>query len=191
MTLKMSLVLITLALSCLPQLAKAQGNLVVNGGFDTNADGWVISSGGIYESIKGNPGGFFALYSTSSSLTPTISQTINGLVSGSSYLIFGDYIVFKGQAGSTPGFGVAMDGTFLFEGINSNSLNWSNFSFFYTATSSSALLSLSSQINGTGVSYGIDNISMQIVPEPNSLCLIGVGGIISVMFLRNRRKVWL
>ena len=50
MTLKTYIVLTALALSCFPQLITAQGNLVVNGGFDTNADGWTavnISQGDI------------------------------------------------------------------------------------------------------------------------------------------------
>ena len=67
--------------------------------------------------------------------------------------------------------------------------NWHSFSFDYTATSTSALLSLEAQINGTDDSYEIDNISMEAVPEPNSLCLVGVGGIISAMFFKNRRKI--
>jgi hypothetical protein len=32
------------------------------------------------------------------------------------------------------------------------------------------------------------NISMEAVPEPNSLCLIEVGGIMSAMFFKNRGK---
>jgi hypothetical protein len=48
---------------------------------------------------------------------------------------------------------------------------------------------LSAQINGTDDSYFIDNISMEAVPEPNSLCLVGVGGIMSTMFFKNRRKI--
>jgi hypothetical protein len=139
----------------IPQLATAQGNLVFNGSFDTDASGWVVSPGssGGYLSTLGNPAGCFLLYSSSSSNYPTISQTINGLVSGSSYLISGDYILSKGQAGITPSFGVAIDDTFLFEGLNPSGLNWSHFSFDYIATSPSAVLSLSAQINGTDVSY--------------------------------------
>jgi hypothetical protein len=190
MTLNISVVLTTLALSCLPQLANAQGNLVFNGSFDTDASGWIVSPGSssVYLSTLGNPAGCFLLYSSSSSNYPMISQTINGLVYGSSYLISGDYILSKGQAGNTPSFGVAIDDIFLFEGVNPSGLNWSHFSFDYIATSPSVVLSLSAQINGTDVSYGIDNISMEAVPEPNSLWLIGIGGIASATFLINRRK---
>ena len=119
-----------------------------------------------------------------------ISQIINDLVSGSSYLISGNYSLEAGQAGGTPSFGVAIDGTFLFEVAASPNGGWQSFSFLYVATSSSSELSLVAQINGrTDVAYRIDNISMEAVPEPNSLCLVGVGGIMSTMFFKNRRKI--
>jgi hypothetical protein len=83
---------------------------------------------------------------------------------------------------------VAIDGAFLFELAASPNGSWQSFSFSYTAASSDVLLSLSSQINGTGVEYAIDNISMEAVPEPNSLWLIGIGGIAGATLLINRKK---
>jgi hypothetical protein len=167
----------TLILSYLPQSATAQGNLVVNGGFDTDASGWMTTNefGFGYVSTKGNPGGYFWLYTNSPSLTPTISQTINGLISGSNYIVSGDYEKITGSS-TSPSFGVALNGVFLFETTAPADFNWHSFSFDYTATSTSALLSLSSQLNGTGVSYGIDNIAMSAVPEPSTSWLILLGG---------------
>ena len=66
---------------------------------------------------------------------------------------------------------MALDGVFLFETAALADFNWHSFSFDYTATSTSAFLSLEAQINGTDYAYFIDNISIEAVPEPNSLWL--------------------
>ena len=193
MILKTSMVLTILALSCFSQSATAQGNLVFNGGFDTDTSGWAItnanvSAGGGYLSSFGNPPGSVLLYNPSSPHIPTASQVINSLTPGDLYIVSGDYQKAGGKDITDNSFGVALDGVFLFETTAPVDYNWYSFNFEYTATSTSALLSLEAQINGTDYAYFIDNISMQAVPEPSSLCLIGVGGIISAMFLRNRNK---
>jgi hypothetical protein len=187
-----SIVLAAFALSLPPQLATAQGNLVVNGGFDTDASGWIatyIGANGGYQPSKGDPGGFFFLDNTPSPSTyPTISQTINGLIPTDSYVVSGNYAYSDnyGSGSSTdPSFGVAINGIFLFEATIPTNADWQNFSFLYTATSASAVLSLSSQVNGTTISYLIDNISMYAVPEPGILSLLGLGGL---AFLWHRRK---
>jgi hypothetical protein len=171
----------------------AQGSLVFNGGFDTNASGWTLqnlSLGGGYEATKGNPPGDVALDATPSPpLEPTASQLIAGLIPGSTYLVSGDYrnIANRGGGSATdPSFGVAVDGVFFFQGFpQTNNSNWRTFSFFYDATSTSATLSLSAQINGTGVSYAVDNVGM-FVPEPGAVSLGLVAGIGAVMFSRKR-----
>jgi hypothetical protein len=190
MTLKISIVLTALALSCLPQLATAQGNLVVNGGFDTDASGWIITnidSGSGYRSLAGNPPGCVLLYNLSHQNNPTASQEINGLTPGALYIVSGDY---QGGGKDTVdnSFVVALDGVYLFEtSAPENYLNWYSFSFDYNATSTSALLSLSTLI-GTGDGYYIDNIAMYAVPEPSSFWLISISGIVSATFLSNHRN---
>ena len=196
MTFKISIVLATLAVFCLPQSVAAQGNLVINGGFDTDTSGWILTNinfpeGGGYQFTFGDPPGSVFLYNPlfgSRAPVPMASQTINGLTPGNLYIVSGNYLG-GGKDITDNSFGVALDGVFLFESAAPADLNWHSFSFDYTATSTSALLSLEAQINGTNDSYEIDNISMEAVPEPNSLCLVGVGGIISAMFFKNRRKI--
>ncbi len=186
------IVLISLVRWCFDQSVMAQGNLVINGGFDTDASGWTTTNeykfG--YVSTKGNPGGYFFLYTNSSSLTPMISQTINGLIPGSNYIVSGDYeYIIGGIIGGSrfPSFGVALNSVFLFETAAPTDLDWHSFSFDYTATSTSVLLSLSSQLNGTGVSYGIDNIAMYIVPEPSTIFLISLGSGV-LIYVRTRKR---
>jgi hypothetical protein len=190
MTLKISVVLTALALLCRQQSATAQGSFVVNGGFDTDASSWTLTNGAYFTGAGGNPGGGIVL-NPPSSTAPTISQTINGLTPGTFYTVSGDYmgdLVGKNII-TTNSLGVALDGVFLFETVAPTNFNWYSFNFEYLATSTSALLSLSSQLNGTGASYLIDNISMYAVPEPDSLCLIGIGGVVGALFtIRHRSR---
>jgi hypothetical protein len=172
MTLKTGIVLITSALICLPQLATAQGNLVENGGFDTSADNWTLTGTISYYNVKnGNPPGEVVFWG----LGGAASQTINGLTPGFVYTVSGDYLnIGLGGTSTNYSFGVSIDGIFLFETAAPADFSWYSFNFEYTATSSSALLSLS-QIDANP--YAIDNISMEGVPEPSVFGLLVLGGI--------------
>ncbi len=176
------------------QLSSGQGNLVFNGGFDTSAAGWAITNvslGGGYESTKGNPPGDVVLDATPSSSTdPTISQTINGLTVGAIYVVSGDYRYITDRGGAQTGFsfGVAINSVFLFEATQQTTNPWENFSFLYPANSSSAVLSLAAQRNGTGFTFAIDNIAFQAIPEPSSLALLSCGGLMLATRLLRVRK---
>lgn len=172
--------------------APAQGNLVFNGGFNTNAAGWTLSNGASWP-WGVNPSYAVGLDNISPSpfTDPTASQTINGLIPGTTYIVSGDYLMGKDRGGGSPtdpSFGVAIDGTFLFQAVAPGNVNWPQFSFNYTASASSALLSLSSQINGTGVSYIIDNIAVQVIPEPHPAPMLLLGLMIIGVFSRCRFK---
>jgi hypothetical protein len=170
-------------------LSHAQGNLVFNGGFDGNADGWTLENQALYLS-----GGSVRLGSLSPSpLTdPIASQTINSLTPSATYLVAGEYRFAKNQGGADPtnySFGVAIGGNFLFKSVVPlPSGDWHSFDFFYSASSSSVVLSLSGEMNGTGISYFIDNISMHEVPEPSAFLLFLFGGS-TVVWLRRKRAM--
>ena len=170
-----------------------QGTLVFNGGFDASAAGWILTNGaGWAGPDKGNPGGFVDLDSLAPSAAddPTASQLINGLIPGQPYLISGDYQ--KKIARTTvpgPSFGVALGNVFLFEASDPGDFLWHSFSFPYMPASTSTLLSLSAQINGTGVSYSIDNIAMYGVPEPSVLVLSGLGSLSLAAHLFHRARL--
>ena len=180
---KTAIVLTAVVLSCFSQSANAQGNLVVNGGFDTNAVGWTLTGAAFANAKDGN------LLPDVMLAGGTASQTINSLNPGILYTVSGDYAC-DGTDHTTISFEVLLDGVAFFETAVPANLNWYSFNFEYTATSSSAVLSLSQTYQAylSVDSYAIDSISMIAVPEPSSLCLLGTGGIISAMFFRNRRK---
>jgi hypothetical protein len=165
MTLKTTLVAAGSALSLLPQLATAQGNLVVNGTFTGNVYGWALANGSIYQSVLGNPGGCVLLDNVPPSAVtdPTASQTVTGLIPGVAYAVSGQYFQGKDRGGGSPtdpSFGVAINGQFFFEAVAPGNASWQNFAFLYTASSPSIVLSLSSQINGSGVAYYIASSGM-------------------------------
>ncbi len=179
MILKSCIGLAAWALLAMARLATAQDNLVVNGDFGSNAVGWTITDtlfGFGYSPVVGNPGGGVLLDNIipSPSSDPTASQTITSLTPGIVYLVSGDYQPGKLRGSGLPtgpSFGVAINGDFLFTVAAPRDFVWRHFSFFHTASSPTAVLSLSSQINETGLSYAIDNIAMQAVPEPSSVRL--------------------
>jgi len=177
----------------LPRLGMGQGNLVVNGGFDADAVGWTLTNGAFYGSEKDAPNGLVYLGSQNPSPTtpnPTSSQLINSLIPGQTYNVSGDFQKIIDWSGGTItglSFGVAIDGIFLFEATPAD-FHWHNFNFSYTATSSNTVLSLASQINGTLVSYGIDNIALYAVPEPSAELLFGFGLILLLGFGRWKTK---
>lgn len=182
--LKSLIVLTALAALCVAQGLHAQGSLIFNGGFDAGVSGWTLTNGTLPAwggPDKGNPGGWAGLDSLSPEMAadPTISQFVTGLVQGQTYSVSGDYrkeIDRSGGMITGLSFGVAFDGVLLFEATAPTDFSWHHFNFSYTAVSPAARLSLSSQRNGTEVSYGIDNIVMWVVPEPSSFGLLGLGG---------------
>ena len=127
-------ILTILILSCLIQSVAAQGNLVVNGGFDTDASGWTLTNVGLgYMATGGNPSGCVFLENESSLYTPTASQEINSLTPGTFYIVSGDYRS-DGKGIANNSFGVALDGVYLFEANSPPTYNWYSFSFEYMAT---------------------------------------------------------
>ena len=184
-----------ISLGCLVVLfltgaARGQGNLVVNGGFDTDAASWnVIDVPYIgYVGGFGNPSGSFCLRDSLNLTTvPTVSQQIDGLTPGMSYTVSGQFRS-GGKGFAADSFGVAIDGTYLFLASSPADYEWYGYSFPYVASSTSVLLSISAQLNGTGYAYYIDNVAMYPVPEPGVLSLCGVGSLLLWRRIRGRTK---
>ncbi|HEX3719067.1 MAG TPA: hypothetical protein VH595_13955 [Verrucomicrobiae bacterium] len=182
-----------LLLSGLPA-SFAQGNLVINGDFDTSAIGWtLVGAGTSWEASKGDPAGdvIVTALAGSPATVPSASQTIDGLVPGDTYAVTGDFENVRDWGGGSPtadSFGVAINGVYMFEAAQEQPGMWNPFDFSFTASSTSETLSLAAEINGTGVDYEIDNVGVQAVPEESSLWLAVIGGISTIAYVRIKHR---
>ncbi|MEI9962525.1 MAG: PEP-CTERM sorting domain-containing protein [Limisphaerales bacterium] len=179
---KIYIILIMIIFASFSQSIFAQGNLVLNGEFNIISngvpDGWILNGNSYYDSKYGNPTPCLQLYGVA-----TANQTMNGLISGITYIVSGDY-----QAGQIAGynFNIDIDGFIMFEAIASTNLDWQSFNFFYTATSSSAVLEISLSETSDNL-FHVDNIAMYAVPEPSAASLIFLGGGIFFYVRRNKK----
>ena len=132
--------------------------------------GWT-SSGGIgfgysgWQASGGNPGGTFLLNNVGDPATdPTVSQTICCLVPGQCYTIRGQRKVQAWYGQTAPSFAVLVDGApilTLSVPTNPADNNWHDFSVSFTATNTCQTIGFAAEINGTDVSYWIDNIRLE------------------------------
>jgi hypothetical protein len=172
--------------------ATAQGTFVINGTFDARTfdagtTGWTFSGSGKggWEVSAGNPGGCIVISGRPISGIPspeTVSQTIYGLTPGVSYTVSGDYEALVDIAGDE--LAVTIDGTSKY--FAGSRFDWRSFSFTFTADTDSTVLSLSSGNSVIDNDYRIDNIAITVVPEPSPQCLVGLGGIAGLLFLRRK-----
>jgi PEP-CTERM motif len=173
-------IMIIIALIFLPRLLEAQGNLIFNGSFNTNADGWTLSGLAYFNVKNGNPSPDVVLENG------TLNQTISSLDSGMVYAISGDYQGTPAGSSINYSISVTLNGVAVFYAPVPTDLNWAHFEFQYTATSSSAIISIS-QINQPDVGYSVDNVAMYAVPEPSTLSFLFLGSGI-LFYVRPRNK---
>lgn len=118
-----------------------------------------------------------------------IEQTMTGLTVGTSYSVEG-YYAWLHRAGSEHGhFKVSVSGIgdILPSTLVSNDTQWTLFSAPFTATATSQTLRISSLGLNGGQQTGLDNISVNPVPEP-VLGGLALAGLLAVLG-RGRRRV--
>ena len=170
--------------------------VVVNGGFDTSLNGWILGGGCTNPAFRGDGNGTGAVNLNScgeSWADPSVAQTIGGLVVGHSYALTWDQKLddnWGGSGGHGASFGVflgADGGTPLF--TNEYLVKtWKSMSTTFVATSTSQLITFAAELdprtagvaNVNDVSYALDNVALSdlsaaAVPEPASVTLIGLG----------------
>jgi hypothetical protein len=138
-----------------------------NGQFNTASPltSWTSGNGTMGFTTGGNPGGFALLNSTGAVGTdPFVQQTLFELVPGATYILRGDFRKPAAGNGAFPGqvaFAIDLDGVEIATKPLPNPVTaWTPFSVVFTATSTSHVIRLRGEINGTDGDIAVDNIRM-------------------------------
>lgn len=167
------------------------GNLIVNGGFEGTvvADGswvnvatmpgwtWLGGPGTGFE-IRNNVAGaaqegrnFIELDTNGNTL---VGQYLDDLGAGASYELSFWYAPREFQAASTNGIQVFWNGTLLdatLSGLGGSGNDWTQHQYRVTAQAGRNLLSFASVGTSDSLGGGLDNVSLNHVPEPGTLAL--------------------
>jgi hypothetical protein len=116
--------------------------------------------------------------------TDALSQVITGLMPGQQYLLELDY---NARAGTGSGRFVAdLGGTILVDDTFTPDGTYKHLAAVWTATASSATLSLGGIQQGGDSAVSFDNVTLRLVPEPTSGVVLLVTGLASIG--RRRRR---
>ena len=184
-------------------------NLITNGDFATNLNGWTTGGAGCAGTINfssaGNPGGSVILNGCGeSTLDPFVSQSISGLSVGATYIVTWDMALHVNIGGGTgKSFGVFLDSEpnnplRLTEFLDNS---WHTVQTSFVATNTTQSVIFAAELDGrtpggpgtaTDVSYLLDNVSVNAVattvPEPAAfgLAFAGLAALLVLSRLRSR-----
>lgn len=147
--------------------------LFVNGTFTGSAAGWTpanintanVPGAGGYLANAGNPGGAFSLNDGGQANTdPSLSQTVNGLTAGATYLVQGDYrdYFIHDNSEARPVFSVDINGASVLTRTNPGAI-WTHFAYVLTvpAGQTARTFRFRAEIDGTDVDIVVDNLSLR------------------------------
>lgn len=177
---------------------QANANLIQNGTFDTDASGWILGGTGVtpatFEFTRGNPSGSVLINAAGEvGSDPTAAQTVSGLTIGATYILQWDEIwqgcgpPVCGGSGFGKTFGVFLDNEpgnpiALNEFLDAN---WHTLTQTFVATATGQTIIFAAELDtrtpgvsvNSDISYYIDNVSLNPVPEPETYAtmLAGLG----------------
>jgi hypothetical protein len=154
--------------------------VIINGNFETDDYGWVHNQQTYWEPEIG-PDGHMGVLFINDIPGPVAfaEQLITDLTPDTTYTITG-YYKTRVDWHAGPSFKAYIDDTEKFSGGYTLINDWTLFSFNFTSVDADAKLHFETQV-GSDSDYVIDQIA--ITPEPATLLLFGLGGLI----LRKRK----
>jgi hypothetical protein len=167
-----------------PTVGAADGNLVINGGFELgDFTGWTVSGSVSVSDNYPNTGDFAADFSgTGVTEVGTISQAITTIM-GEPY-VFDFWVSNVGIINQADLFQASFGGNMVLNLVNTNPFPYTDHMYTLTATGPSTTI----QFSGFDPDiYALDDVSVTrvSVPEPSTLLLFGAG-LAGVGLLRRR-----
>jgi len=174
-------------------------NMIVNGEFDlavplnASGNGWTSQNvfggnqGGWYAS-GGNSGGYFWLNNRGqSSSDPTIFQMVSLDVGGVYRLTFDfrSISITDRPADATGSFAIDIGGVTLFEA--GPSADWESGSIEFQAEQADTVIRFRAEVSGSDNDFGIDNVSLNLVPTPGAAAVLALSGVLTTRRRRGSR----
>jgi hypothetical protein len=168
--------------------APAHANLIVNGGFETGTfAGWVTGGSSVFNGVEcpgpasvkeGNCDAFLGAVGSDGTLSQSVTTTV-----GLQYLIS---FALKTDGGTPSHFSASFGGVPLFDVVNPAASPYVVHDLLATATGTNSTLSFAFR-DDPGF-LNLDAVSINAVPEPASLALLGIG-LAAFGMMRRRKKV--
>jgi hypothetical protein len=155
----------------------ANANLITNGGFETgNFNGWTISGTGTFGNdygitVNGPISGQYAAWFGRSTNWTYISQDIPTIIGQEYDVSF--YILINNRNQTPNNGGEIICGPIQMQGFNQGSMGWNMLETTFIATSALTHVEFGFY-NATGW-WNLDNVSVEPVPEPSTIVLLGLG----------------
>lgn len=165
-------------------------NLVGNGGFETgNFTGWSRNAGPQLGVTSGAPdapnsGLFYAFFGSDNPADlDAISQTVT-TTPGQTYLL-SFWVANDAAAPGVSDFQVSWDGGLVTDISGASAFGYTDFVFDVSGTGSDTLAFTGFQENGF---FDLDDVSVDVTPEPSSLYLLGTALVLLCGLLIGRRR---
>jgi hypothetical protein len=164
--------------------------MVTNGGFDTNLTGWSTTSCSTRSTAVVHTGA--GALSSTCNPAANVSQTITGLTVGETYTL-SYWLKDSGSLVGQPEFTATLGGVQQQYLKASSFFDWTQYTFNWTATATSALLNFNFYQNRNGSAWSLDDVSLiaapqTVVSEPGSLLLLGLGAMMFGVSIRERAR---